>query len=75
MRRSTGNITRYLSKRKDVLTETVHDARLKPKVVFIKVTVKNLITSGTTVRVVSVMCRQELSAVMQTVFANLHVLK
>lgn len=53
----------------------VRAGKRNEKVVCIKAMVKNSIMSVTTVKVDSRMYRQELSAVMQTVFANLHVLK
>lgn len=53
----------------------VHAGKRSERVVSIKGTVKNSIMSVTTVKVDSRMFRPEWSAVMQTVFANLHVIK
>lgn len=58
-------------KRKDARKEIVRVVLHSVKDGYIRVTVKSLTMSGSTGRVVSVMCRQELSAVMQIVFASL----
>lgn len=64
-----------LNKRNVVRIEIAQDVVHSVKVVYIKVMVRSLIMSGSTGKVDSRVFRPEWSAVMQTVFANLHVLK
>lgn len=52
---------------------TPRGAKLFAKVEFINMTARSWITLDTTGQVVSIVCRQEWSAVVQTVVANLNV--
>lgn len=68
-------ITGHLRKRKDALIVTVRVVKLNAKDASVKVMARSSTMLAPIARVDSRMYRPELQAVMQIVFANLHVLK